>query len=110
VLAEADLPAIAHVLDGKRVDGTPHPVRITGIGRDAVELLARFELPAACTDLKLHLDFGDGAPGEGSYVRIAAREAGPTGFRIRAVFTSLPESDRARLARLIGSGASSQMR
>jgi class 3 adenylate cyclase len=110
-LAEVDLPAVAHVvLEGKRIDETPHPVRVTGAGRDAVELVVAFELPAAYPDLKLYLDFGDGAPGEGSYVRVAARESGPTGTRVRAVFTSLAESDRTRLERLLGPGASAQVR
>jgi class 3 adenylate cyclase len=109
-LAAVDLPAVVHVLEGKRVDGTPHPVRVTSIGRDAVELLAPLELPAAYPDLKLYLDFGDGAPGEGSYVRVAARETGPSGMRVRAVFTSLAESDRVRLERLLGPGVSTQVR
>ena len=109
-LAAVDLPAVVHVLEGKRVDGTPHPVRVTSIGRDAVEPLAALELSAAYPDLKLYLDFGDGAPGEGSYVRVAARETGPAGTRVRAVFTSLAESDRARLERLLGPGVSTQVR
>jgi class 3 adenylate cyclase len=109
-LAEVALPAVAHVvLEGKRVDETPHPVRVTGVGRDAVEFVAP-ELPSTYPDLRLHLDFGDGLSGEGSYIRIAARERGPTGTRIRAVFTSLAEADRVRLERLLGPGAPTQVR
>jgi class 3 adenylate cyclase len=109
-LAEVDLPAVVHTLEGKRVDETPHMVRVTGIGRDAVEFVAPVEMPATYLDLKLFLDFGDGARGEGSYVRVAARETGPAGTRVRAVFTSLAESDRTRLERLLGPGVSAQVR
>ena len=63
--------------------------------------------PAAHPDLKLVVDFGAGAPADGSYVRVAAREpwaAGAPARRIRAVFTSLAEVDRARIERLLGPG------
>ena len=98
-LAEVDLPAVAHVVgEGKRVDGTAHPIRVTRIGRTAVEFVANAALPATYSDLKLVVDFGDGGATDGSYVRVAAREPsdrlGPAGTRIRAVFTSLAEADR----------------
>jgi adenylate cyclase len=106
-LAEVDLPGVVYTLEGKRVDETPHPVRVTRIGRDGVELLAALDLPSASPDLKLVLDFGDGAPGAGSYVRVSLREpsqgAGPAGPRIHGVFTSLAEPDRVRIERLLGS-------
>jgi class 3 adenylate cyclase len=110
-LTRVDLPAVAHVvLDGKRVDETPHAVRVTAIGREAVELVAAVEMPAALLDLKLFLDFGDGPSKDGSYVRVAAREPGPAGTRIRAVFTSLADSDRAGIERLVGREAPEQVR
>jgi class 3 adenylate cyclase len=115
-LVEVDLTAVVHVvLEGKRVDETPHPVRVTRIGREAVELLAALDLPSASPDLKLVLDFGDGAPGAGSYIRVSGREPsqggpGPAGTRIQGVFTSLGESDRARIERLLGSESSRQVR
>ena len=99
-LAEVDLPAVAHVVgEGKRVDETPHPIRVTRIGRTAVEFVANAALPTTHSDLKLVVDFGDGGASDGSYVRVAAREPsdrlGPAGARIRAVFTSLAEADLA---------------
>ena len=105
-LVEVDLPAVARVVgEGKRVDGTSHPVRVTRIGRTAVEFVANAALPATHSDLKLVIDFGDGGATDGSYVRVAAREPsdrlGPAGTRIRAVFTSLAEADRARIDRLV---------
>ena len=109
-LAAVDLPAVVHVLEGKRVDETPHPVRVTGIARDAVELVAAPDLPGTPSDLKLFVDFGDGAPKDGSYVRVAAREPGRAGTRVRGVFTSLAESDRARIERLVGPEALHQVR
>ena len=105
-LAEVDLPAVAHVVgEGKRVDGTAHPIRVTRIGRTAVEFVANAALPATYSDLKLVVDFGDGGATDGSYVRVAAREPsdrlGPAGTRIRAVFTSLAEADLAQIDRLV---------
>jgi hypothetical protein len=106
-LAEVDLPAVALVVgEGKRIDETRHPVRVTRIGRAAVELVASAALPASPLDLKVIIDFGDGAaPGE-SYVRIAARgpsdRPGRPGTLIRAVFTSLDEAGRTRIERLLG--------
>ncbi|HSF02534.1 MAG TPA: hypothetical protein VLA62_05970, partial [Solirubrobacterales bacterium] len=86
-------------------DETPHAVRITRLGRDAVELVAETGGPSTHLDLKLILDFGDGVPGAGSYVRIADRApvegAGPPRTRLRAVFTSLAEADRSRIERLV---------
>jgi hypothetical protein len=103
--AEVDLPAVAHVVDGKRVDETPYAVRITRLGRDAVELVDETGVPSTHLDLKLILDFGDGVPGAGSYVRIADRapvdEGGSARTRLRAVFTSLAEADRSRIERLL---------
>jgi hypothetical protein len=113
-LAEVDLPAVVYTLDGKRVDETPYPVRVTRIGHGAVELLAAVDLPSTSPDLKLILDFGDGAPGAGSYVRVSGREpshgAGPAGARIHGVFTSLAEPDRTRIGRLLGPKPSRQVR
>jgi class 3 adenylate cyclase len=107
--AEVDLPAVAHVVDGKRVDETPHAVRITRLGRDAVELVDETGVPSTHLDLKLILDFGDGVPGAGSYVRIASTapvdEADSARPRLRAVFTSLAEPDRARIERLLEGSA-----
>ena len=105
-LAEVDLPAVARVVgEGKRVDGTHHPVRVIRIGRSAVEFVASAALPTTHADLKLAIDFGDGGATDGSYVRVAAREPsgrpGPAGTRVRAVFTSLAEADLARIDRLI---------
>jgi hypothetical protein len=105
-LVEVDLPAVARVVgEGKRVDETAHPVRVTRIGRVAVEFLASAALPTAHPDLKLAVDFGDGGVTDGSYVRVAAREPsdrlGPAGARIRAVFTSLAEADLVRIDRLV---------
>ena len=90
-LVEADLPAVARVVgEGKRVDETPHPIRVTRIGCTAVEFVANPALPTTHSDLKLVVDFGDGGASDGSYVRVAAREPsdrlGPAGARIRAVF------------------------
>jgi class 3 adenylate cyclase len=105
-LAEVDLPAGAYaVLEGKRVDETPHPVRVIRLGRGAVEFVAGAALTQAHPDLKLVLDLGPPGPVE-SYVRVAAREPvpGPEGAvtRIRAVFTSLAEADRERIERMVG--------
>jgi adenylate cyclase len=108
-LAEVDLAAGAHaVLEGKRVDETPHPVRVIRLGRGAVEFVAGAALTQAHSDLKLVLDLGPPGPVE-SYVRVAAREPfpGPDGAdtRIRAVFTSLAEADRERIERRVGGGS-----
>jgi class 3 adenylate cyclase len=105
-LVEVDLPAVARVVgEGKRVDETAHPVRVTRIGRSAVEFVASAALPMTHADLKLAIDFGDGGATDGSYVRVAAREPsdrlGPAGARIRAVFTSLAEADLAGIDRLV---------
>jgi hypothetical protein len=105
-LAAVDLPATARVVDEtKRVDEAAYAVRVTRIGREAVELVTRAPLPPSRPDLLLAVDFGDGALSGGSYVRVAAREpAGPhdpAALRIRAVFTSLAESDRAHIDRLV---------
>jgi len=105
-LAEVDLPAVALVVgEGKRIDETRHTVRVTRIGRDAIELVASDTLPASPLDLKVIVDFGGGATG-GSYVRIAARgpsdRPGLPGTLVRAVFTSLDESDLAHIDRLLG--------
>ncbi len=106
VLAEVILPAVAHVIFEKRVDETPHPVRVIRLGRSAVEFVAGAALTAAHPDLKLVLDLGPGVPAVESYVRVAAREPwaddGPGGTRIRAVFTSLAEVDRERIEQLVG--------
>ena len=110
-LAEVDLPAVAQVVgEGKRIDETPHLVRVTRIGRATVEFVASAALPMPHSDLKLIVDFGDGGATDGSYVRVAAREPsdrpGLPGTLIRAVFTSLDESDRARIDRLLGAATS----
>jgi len=105
-LVDAALPAIAQVVgEGKRIVETPHTVSITRIGRTAVEFVASASLPAAHSDLKLTIAFGDHEASEGSYVRVAAHESSdllePGGARIRAVFTSLAARDRERIIRLI---------
>jgi hypothetical protein len=105
--AEVDLPAVALVVgEGKRIDETRHPVRVTRIGCDAIELVSSASLPPSSLDLKVIVDFGDGDASDGSYVRIAARESsdrlGLPGALIRAVFTFLNESDRAHIDRLLG--------
>jgi adenylate cyclase len=105
-LVDAALPAIAQVVgEGKRIVQSPHTVRITRIGRTAVEFVASASLPAAHSDLKLTVDFGDHEASEGSYVRVAAHESSdllePEGARIRAVFTSLAARDRERINRLL---------
>jgi adenylate cyclase len=110
-VAEVDLPGVALVVgEGKRIDETPHLVRVTRIGRATVEFVARAALPMPHSDLKLIVDFGDGGATDGSYVRVAAREPsdrpGLPGTLIRAVFTSLDESDRARIDRLLGAATS----
>jgi hypothetical protein len=62
-------------------------------------------VPATYPDLKLAVDFGDGAAPGGSYVRVASREPldrlGPGGARVRAVFTSVAETDRVHIDRLL---------
>ena len=111
-LAEVDLPAVALVVgEGKRIDETPHLVRVTRIGRATVELVASAALADAPSDLKLIVDFGDGGRARRELrPRIAAREPsdrpGLPGTLIRAVFTSLDESDRARIERLLGAETS----
>jgi sigma-B regulation protein RsbU (phosphoserine phosphatase) len=104
-LAEVDLPALVHVVEGKRVDETAHRVRLTRLGRDAVEFVTGAALPVDYPDLKLVADLGPGARAAESYVRVAARgpwdDAGVAGTRVRAVFTSLAEDDRARIERLV---------
>jgi hypothetical protein len=91
--------------EGKRIDETRHTVRVTRIGRDAIELVASDTLPGDAMDLKVLVDFGNGGASDGSYVRIAARAPSdqPTlsGTRLRAVFTSLAEADRAHIDRLV---------
>jgi class 3 adenylate cyclase len=109
-LADVVLPAIARVVgEGKRIDETPHPVRVMRIGRIAVEFLASAALPTSHPDLKLDIAFDDGAPSEGSYVRVASRESsdrlGLSGTLVRAVFTSLAASDRERIDRLVDAAA-----
>jgi class 3 adenylate cyclase len=109
-LAPADLPGIVHlVLEGKRVDETSYPIRVTRIGHDAVEFHTSPALPTTQSDLKLAVDFGDGAATEGSYVRVVDREPsdrpGTVDVRVRAVFTSLAESDGVRIDRLVEAGA-----
>ncbi len=110
-LAEVDLPAVAQVVgEGKRIDETPHLVRVTRVGHAIVEFVASAALPMPYSDLKLVVDFGDGGRTDGSYVRVAACEPsdrpGPAGTLIRAVFTSLDESDLARIDRLLGAATS----
>jgi hypothetical protein len=105
-LAEVDLPAVALVVgEGKRIEETRHKVRVTRIGRDAIELVASDTLPGNAMDLKVLVDFGNGEASDGSYVRIAARapsdQPALPGTRLRAVFTSLAESDRAQIERLV---------
>jgi sigma-B regulation protein RsbU (phosphoserine phosphatase) len=110
-LADVDLRASAHVVLGKRVDETPHPVHVTRLGHAAVEFEAGGALPAEHSDLKLVIELGPGTPVAESYVRVATREpwtgAGEAGARIRAVFTSLAEADRKRIERLTGRAATS---
>jgi class 3 adenylate cyclase len=106
IVVEVDLPAILRVVgEGKRIDEVPHPARVCRIGRAAVELITSATLPALPVDLKLVIDFGDGAVTDGSYVRVASREVsdGPeaAGARMRAVFTYLTEIDRTRIDRLV---------
>jgi hypothetical protein len=95
--------------EGKGIDDRLYPVRVTGIGRYAIELMAGDSLPASSIDLKLLVDFGDGGAGVGSHVRVAAREdisrPGMSGTRLRAVFTSLEESDRAHIEALLQAAA-----
>jgi class 3 adenylate cyclase len=105
-LAEVDLPAVALVVgEGKRIDETRHAVRVTRIGRDAIELVASDTLPGNALDLKVLVDFGHGGASDGSYVRIAARAPSDQphlpGTWLRAVFTSLAEADRAHIDRLV---------
>jgi class 3 adenylate cyclase len=105
-LVSVVLPGVAHlVLEGKRIDETPHPIRVTGISHDAVEFESSTALPTTHSDLKLVVDFGDGAATDGSYVRIVSHEPGDRlgkgGVSIRAVFTSLAETDSARIDRLV---------
>ena len=106
-LAEVDLRASAHVVVGKRVDETAYPVQVIRLGRAAVEFVADPSLPADQPDLKLAVELGPAEPPVESYVRVAAREPGATGTRIRAVFTSLAEADRERFERLTGQAATS---
>jgi len=106
-LAEVDLRASAHVVVGKRVDETAYPVQVIRLGRAAVEFVAGPALPADQPDLKLAVELGPAEPPVESYVRVAAREPGATGTRIRAVFTSLAEADRERFERLTGQAATS---
>src|SRR5262249_54382134 len=65
--------------------------------------------PDPALDLKVLVDFGDGAASGGSYVRIAARgrsdRPGQPGTLLRAVFTSLAEPDRAPIDRLLEAAA-----
>ena len=57
LLADVALPAIARVVgEGKRIDETPHPVRVIRIGRIAVEFIASAALPTSYPDLKLDVD------------------------------------------------------
>jgi hypothetical protein len=105
-LAAVDLPAVAQVVgEGKRIDETRHPIRVTRVGRDALELVAGDTLPGDALDLKVIVDFGDGGASDGSYVRIAARapsdQPARPGTWLRAVFTSLAEADRAHIDRLV---------
>jgi sigma-B regulation protein RsbU (phosphoserine phosphatase) len=105
-LAEVDLRAAAHAVVGKRIDETPHPVRVTRLGPAAVEFVTGAALPAGHPDLKLVMDLDPGAPSTECYVRVSAREplagAGAPDTRVRAVFTSLAEADRERIDRLTG--------
>jgi adenylate cyclase len=105
-LVSVVLPGVAHlVLEGKRIDETAHPIRVTRIGHDAVEFESSAALPTTHPDLKLVVDFGDGAATNGSYVRVVSRESwdrpGMVGVSIHAVFTSLAETDSARIDDLV---------
>jgi adenylate cyclase len=105
-LASVDLPALAYVVgEDKRVADTPYAVRVTRIGRTAVEFSPRAALPLTRSDLKLIIDFGDDRPSEGSYVRVATREpsdrVGSPETLVRGVFTSLAERDGGHIDRLI---------
>jgi hypothetical protein len=75
------------------------------LGRDGFVVVASDTLPGNAMDLKLFVDFGNSGASDGSYVRIAARAPSdqPTvpGTRLRAVFTSLAEADRAHIDRLV---------
>jgi class 3 adenylate cyclase len=105
-LADVDLPAVVRVVgEGKRVDEPPHAVRVTRIGRGALEFVASATLPSTYPDLKIAIDFGAGAAPGGSYVSVASREPsdhfGSGGARVRAVFTSIAETDRTYIDRLL---------
>ena len=93
------------MVDRKRVDETPHPARVTRLGRDGVELVTGAALSPAHVDLKLLMDLEPGQPATESYVRVAARQpregAGPPGTRISAVFTSLAETRPRALERVV---------
>ncbi|MGH7359068.1 MAG: adenylate/guanylate cyclase domain-containing protein, partial [Candidatus Rokuibacteriota bacterium] len=61
-LADVALEGVAYLVVEKRVDETPHPVRVIRLGRAAVEFVADAAITAAHPDLKLRLALDPGAP------------------------------------------------
>ena len=93
-LTEVDLPVVARVVgEGKRVDETSHPIRVTRIGRTRSR--ANAALPTTHSDLKLVVDFGDGGATGATSASPPASPPTASGRRRpdHAVFTSLAEAD-----------------
>jgi adenylate cyclase len=107
VTAAVDLPAACYPVDAKRVAEQAHRVRVTRLGLARVEFEADAAFPDDAFDVKLVIEFGSDAAGNGSYARTAARRSTPGGLRVEAVFTALDERDGAYITALVAAAPSS---
>jgi hypothetical protein len=107
VTAAVDLPAACYPVDAKRVAQQAQPVRVTRLGLARVEFEADAAFPDDAFDVKLVIEFGSDAAGNGSYARTAARRSTPGGLRVEAVFTALDERDGAYITALVAAAPSS---
>jgi class 3 adenylate cyclase len=105
-MAAVDLLAACYAVDGKQLREPAHAVRITRLGPSGVEFEAGPDFPDDAFDLKLMIQFADGATTEGSYARTASRQrrasTQPATIHVSAVFTALSERDGARIAAITG--------
>jgi hypothetical protein len=105
--AAVDLPAACYAVDAKRVTAQARRVRITRLGLERVEFQTDREFPAEAFDVKLVIEFADGAAGNGSYARAAGRQPSADGLQVEAVFTALDAGDAARITAVVAGARSS---
>ncbi len=82
-------------------------VRVTRLGLARVEFEADGTVPDDAFDVKLVIEFADGAAGNGSYARAAARRPVAAGVQVAAVFTALDAGDAERITAVVAAAPSS---